>query len=80
MASNKRRGPPGGGHPSSENVALENDDSSDTNLEIPVSQLRPRPIGPGELAELRAMFWRQARLGHRLPAEAGIIAIDGGRS
>ena len=39
-----------------------------------------RPIGPGELAALRAIFWRQAALGHRLPAEIGVIVLEGGRT
>ena len=55
------------------------DNPSHTSF-ISVAQLVPRPIGPGELAELRVMWWRQARLGHRLPAEIGIIAIEGGQS
>jgi hypothetical protein len=29
--------------------------------------------------ELRDMWWRQLRLGHRLPAEPGTILIEGGR-
>ena len=35
------------------------------------------PTG-SHLAETRALWWRQAALGHRLPAEIGIITIDGG--
>ncbi len=35
------------------------------------------PTGP-QLAEARALWWRQAALGHRLPAEIGVIAIEGG--
>ena len=45
---------------------------------IPVSQLHPRPIGPGELAALRIIFWNQAALGQRLPAEIDVIVIEGG--
>jgi hypothetical protein len=30
------------------------------------------------VTELRAIWWRQLRLGRRLPAERGIILIDGG--
>ncbi len=37
-----------------------------------------REPGPGELASLRAMWWRQAGAGHRLPAEIGVIVIEGG--
>ncbi len=31
------------------------------------------------LGYLRALWWHQHRLGHRLPAELGVILIDGGR-
>ena len=31
-----------------------------------------------EQRELRAMWWRQRRLGHTLPAEPGLIVLDGG--
>ena len=37
----------------------------------------PRPMRPDEL---RAIWWRQIALGHRLPAELGVIAIRGGLS
>ncbi len=78
----ERRGPrPGGnGRGPLESIAAVNSNNSDHNLEIPVSQLRHRPIGPGELAALRAMWWRQAGAGHRLPAEPGVIVVVGGRS
>ena len=74
----KRRGPPGGGRPSSESVAADQSDNSDSTLLISRAQLCPRPIGPGELAALRAMWWRQAGTGHHLPAELDIILIPGG--
>ena len=32
-----------------------------------------------EQRELRAMWWRQRRLGHTFPAQRGVIVIDGGR-
>ena len=32
-----------------------------------------------EQRELRAMWWSQRRLGHTLPAERGLIQLDGGR-
>ena len=76
----KRRGPPGGSGPSSRSIATDQSDGSDPNLEIPLSQLRHRPLGPGELAALRIIFWNQAALGHRLPAELDIIVIEGGAS
>ena len=53
-------------------------DPSHTSF-INVAQLVPRPIGPGEIAQLRAMWWRQAALGHRLPAEIGVIVLEGGQ-
>ena len=46
---------------------------------INIAELVPRPIGPGEMAQLRVLWWRQAALGHRLPAEIGVIVIDGGQ-
>ena len=45
---------------------------------VNVADLVPRPVRPDEILELRAIFWRQARLGHRLPAELGVIVIAGG--
>ena len=39
----------------------------------------PRPMRPDELVDVRAMWWRQAALGHRLPAEIGVIVLEGGR-
>ena len=44
---------------------------------IYVAQLIPRPARPDEIPELRAMWWRQAALGHRLPAELGVIVLEG---
>ena len=73
----KRKGPLAGG-PLPKNIAAVNSDGLNHSLEILISQLRPRPIGPGELAELRSIFWRQAALGHRLPAELGVILLEGG--
>lgn len=54
-------------------------DPSRTAL-IEFAQLVPRPVRPSEVPELRALWWRQVALGHRLPAERGVIAIEGGRS
>ena len=51
-------------------------DPSRTAL-IEFAQLIPRPVRPDEFASLRAMWWRQAALGHRLPAERGVIVIMG---
>ncbi len=79
MPPDKRRPRPGGiGRGPLESIAAVNSDNSDHSLEIPLSQLRHRPIGPGELAALRAVWWNQVALGHRLPAELNIIVIEGG--
>jgi hypothetical protein len=32
-----------------------------------------------ELRDGREIFWNYVRLGHRLPADHGVIVIDGGR-
>jgi len=37
---------------------------------------QPRPMRPDELAELRAVWWRLAAHGIRMPAEPGVIVID----
>ncbi len=47
---------------------------------IDVIQLVPRPVRDDEIPELRALWWRQAALGHRLPAELGVIVFEGGRT
>ncbi len=80
MPSDKRRGPPGGSGPSSKIIAAVNSDGTDHSLEIPVSQLLPRPARSDEIAELRALWWRQTALGHRLPAEIDVIVIEGGQT
>ena len=77
MPPDKRK-PPARDRRLSEGVLLGGFDTSDHSLGILTSQLRPRPIGSGELASLRALWWRQAALGHRLPAEIGVIVLEGG--
>ena len=47
-------------------------------IEIEVADLVPRPVRADEIPELRSIYWRQAALGHRLPAERGVIVIEGG--
>ncbi len=32
-----------------------------------------------DLCDVRQVFWNNVRLGHRLPADHGVILIDGGR-
>jgi hypothetical protein len=79
MASKKRRPQPAGnGRGPLEFVSLGSGDGSEDSLEIPVSQLLPRPVRPDEIPELRALWWRQVALGHRMPAEIGVITIEGG--
>ena len=77
MPPDKRKGPLAGG-PLLRNVELGGCDISEHSLDILVSQLLPRPVLPDEIPELRAIYWRQARLGFRLPAELAVIVIDGG--
>ena len=78
MPPDKEKAPPGGSGASSKFIAVDNSDGSDLSLDLCPSQLRPRPIGPGELAHLRVMWWRQAALGHRLPAQRGVILLERG--
>ena len=79
MPPDKRK-PPAQDRRLSEGVSPGGFDTSEHLVKFSISQLRPRPIGPGELAALRAIFWRQAALGHRLPAEIGVIVLEGGRT
>ena len=50
-----------------------------TVLDFPLDQLRPRPMRDGERSLLRACWWRWRREGTEMPAERGVIVIDGGR-
>ncbi len=45
---------------------------------IDIAQLVHRDVRPDELPELRTLWWRQVALGHRLPAEIGVIVVEGG--
>ena len=76
MGPDKGRAPPGGSGAPSKNIAVVSGDGPDTNLEVPVSQLVPRPVRPDEIPELRAIWWRQIAHGIRLPAEPGVILLD----
>ncbi len=80
MPPEKRRAPPGGSGASSKIIAAVNSDGSDHTVDLPVSQLLPRDVRPDEISELRAIWRRQAALGHHLPAERGVIVLEGGRS
>jgi hypothetical protein len=46
---------------------------------VPVDQLVPLSVRPDEARYVRQIWWNQARLGHRMPAELGVILIDGSR-
>ena len=78
MPPDKRK-PPARDRRLSEGVLLGGFDSSEHTVNFPISQLLPRPVRPDEIPELRALWWRQAALGHRLPAEIGVIMLQGGR-
>ncbi len=78
MPPDKEKAPPGGNGASSKFIAAVNGDKSDHTVFVDVSQLLPRPVRPDEIPELRAIWWRQIALGHRLPAELGVILLDGG--
>jgi hypothetical protein len=79
MPPDKKKAPPGGSGTSSKIIAVVISDGSETTTELLVSQLVPRDVRPDEIPELRAMWWRQAALGHRLPAERDIIVLEGER-
>ena len=79
MPPDKRRAPPAGyGGAPQKIIALGSGDILEHSLDISVSQLVPRPVRTDEIPELRAIYWRLARLGLRLPAELGVIVIEGG--
>ena len=78
MPPDERRAPPGGSGASSKIIAAVNNDGSDHTVGIEFAQLLPRNVRPEEIPELRAVWWRQAALGHRLPAERDVIVIEGG--
>ncbi len=48
--------------------------------EIAQDCLRRRAMRPDELPEVRKLYWRHVAEGNRLPAERGVILIDGGLS
>ena len=79
MPPKKRRAPPGGSGASSKIIAAVNSDGPDHTVGIEFAQLVPRPVRSDELRELRSIYWHQAALGYRLPAERGVIVLLGGR-
>ena len=79
MPPKKRETPPGGSGASSKIIAAVKRDGSETTTDLLVSQLVPRDVRPDEIPELRAIYWRQAALGYRLPAERDVILIEGSK-
>ncbi len=49
-------------------------------VELPVENFVRRPMRPSERSLVRSIWWRQWRLGHRMPAEPGVIVLEGGRA
>ena len=47
--------------------------------EVERADLRRRPMRADEQVHVRRIYWNCAAAGHRLPAELGLIVIDGGR-
>jgi hypothetical protein len=45
----------------------------------PTGHLLLRPMRPGELPDVRRVWWNQARLGYRLPPERDVILLTGGK-
>ena len=48
------------------------------NLAMPLYIDQPAPSSTLPLDDLRQVYWSLTRQGHRLPAQPGIILIDGG--
>ncbi len=49
-------------------------------IEWPVENFIRRPMRPSERSLVVACWWRMRREGVRLPADRGVIVIDGGAS
>ncbi len=55
------------------------DNNKGSSLTILDYHIVPFPsLSTSAILDARAIWWRQAALGHRLPAQPGIILIDGG--
>ncbi len=60
-------------------ASLDSDKESLAGRVVAVESTLPiRSLSNADVANLRAIWWRHAALGHHLPAERGIIVIDGG--
>ena len=43
---------------------------------VPVDQIVPRSMRRDETRYVRQVWWDHARLGHRMPAEKGVILLE----
>ncbi len=50
-----------------------------TCITLPLDSLIPRPVRADEVPHVRRMWWNLTADGYRLPAERGVIMIEGGR-
>ena len=48
-------------------------------IALPFDNFIPRPMRPKERSLVVACWWAMRRAGERLPAEKGVIVIEGGR-
>ena len=49
-------------------------------IHLPVDAFHPRPMRPSERSLIVCSWWAMRREGVIMPAEKGVIVIDGGRS
>ena len=49
-------------------------------INLPVAAFHPRPMRPSERSLVVCSWWAMRREGVILPAEKGVIVIDGGRA
>ncbi len=49
-----------------------------STIDLPIDGFIPRPMRPSERSLVVACWWAMRREGVRLPAEKGVIVIDGG--
>ena len=49
-------------------------------IDLPVDSFHPRPMRKSERSLVVACWWAMRREGVKLPAERGVILIDGGKS
>ncbi len=51
-----------------------------STIDLPFDNFIPRPMRPEERSLVVACWWAMRREGVRLPADRGVIVIDGGRA